>query len=152
MCIRDRFRTAGALASEAYERVQPTLKKAGKQSAKFAAETLDRVHPALDDALDKVTPAVDSAVKKVRPVVDDTLEKVAPTVDAARDRVQNDLLPWLAAALYKAADLAKDEVHEVLPATRKRRSVGKTLGLIALAGAVLAGVVYACLLYTSRCV
>nr|HMQ39501.1 hypothetical protein [Micropruina sp.] len=92
--------------------------------------------------LDRVTPAVDSAVKKVRPVVDETLERVTPTVDLARDRVQNDFLPWLVAALYKAADLVKEEVEEIKPEP-KRRSVGKTIGLIALAGAVLAGVVYA---------
>ena len=138
--VEPTFKGAVAMASDAYERVQPALKEAKKRGAKFAAESLDRVQPALDDALDQVTPVVDAAVQKVRPVVDDTLQKVAPTVDVARDRVQNDFLPWLAAALYKAADLVKEE--EIVP-TPKRRSVGKTIGLIALAGAVLAGVVYA---------
>lgn len=137
--VEPSFKEAGRFANDAFGRVQPTLKKATKQGAKLAAETLDRVHPALDDALDKVTPAIDSAIKKVRPVVDDTLERVAPTVDVARDKVQNDFLPWLGAALYKAADLVKDE----LPEPKKKRSVAKTISLIALAGAVLAGVVYA---------
>ena len=140
--VEPSFKEAGRRAAEAYERVQPTLSEARKRGAKLAAETFDKVHPVLDDALDKVTPAVDSAVKKVRPAVEDTFERVTPTVDLARDKVQNDFLPWLAAALYKAADLVKDEIEEVAPEP-KRRSVGKTIGLIALAGAILAGVVYA---------
>ena len=134
------LRGAGRVALEAYEQqLQPRLKEAKKRGAKLAAETLDRVHPALDGALDKVTPAVDTAINRVRPAVDETLQRVAPSVDLARGRVQNDFLPWLVATLYQAAELVKEE----LPPEPKRRSVGKTLGLLALAGAVLAGVVYA---------
>lgn len=139
--VEPTFKSAGAYAAETYERLEPTLKHARQRSAKFAADTLDKVHPALDDALDKVTPAVDSAVNRVRPVVDETLQRVAPGVDLARELVQNEFLPWLAAALYKAADLVK--VEEIVAPPPKRRSVGKTIGLIALAGAVLAGVAYA---------
>jgi len=131
---------AGRVALEAYEQqLQPRLKEAKKRGAKLAAETLDRVHPALDGALDKVTPAVDTAINRVRPALDETLQRVAPSVDLARGRVQNDFLPWLVATLYQAAELVKEE----LPPEPKRRSVGKTVGLLALAGAVLAGVVFA---------
>lgn len=155
-------RMSAEAAADAYARIKPALHDARVQSARFAADTFDRVHPILDEALDKVTPAVERTVERVAPVVDDALSRITPTVDIARDAVQNDWLPKLAAALNEAAKqpltaevaarlaaataaLAStvESAVEETKATVKKKSFARTFGKILLAFSVLAGVAFA---------
>lgn len=145
-----------SLAADAYERIHPRLHEAKRRGARLAAETFDRIHPALDEALDRVTPAVEGTVGRVQPVVDDAMSRIPPAVDVARDRVQRDLLPRFAAALHDAAELplaleASERlaaatavlVSAAAPPAKPKRGIGRTIAKIALAGAVLAGVMVA---------
>lgn len=144
------------IAAEAYERVHPRLHEAKRRGARLAADTFDRIHPALDEALDRVTPAVEGTMGRVQPVVDDAMARIPPAVDVARDRLQRDLLPRFAAALHEAAQLplaleAGRQLSEATallvaeeePPAKRKRGIGRTLAKIALAGAVLAGVMVA---------
>lgn len=144
------------IATDTYDRLQPHLKDAKRRGARLAADALDRVHPILDEALDRVTPAVEGAVSRVQPLVDDAMRRVTPAVDVARDRVQHDLLPRFSAALHEAAEhpLAKETSKRLTAATaalmgeielptKPKRRFGRTLAQVAVAGAVLAGVVIA---------
>ncbi len=148
------MREGGALADQTYSRIRPALRDAGIRSARFAADTFDRVHPALDDAIDRVYPAVNTTVKRVRPAVDEVLERVPPVVDFAREKVQDDLLPEVADQLRRLA--AQPLAHELKvaaasaalakqldKASGKKKSGWKTFGKIVLAGVVLGGVVIA---------
>lgn len=149
------LREGGELADQTYSRIRPVLKDAGIRGARLAADTFEKVHPVIDDALDRVSPAVDATVKRVRPAVDDVLERIPPTVEHARERVQDDYLPSLAAALRDLAKqpLAKELKVAVASAAlakqlekvsgKKKRSGWRVFGKILLAGAVLGGVVVA---------
>ena len=84
------------------------------------------------------------------------MSRIPPAVDVARDRVQRDLLPRFAAALHDAAELplaleASERlaaatavlVSAAAPPAKPKRGIGRTIAKIALAGAVLAGVMVA---------
>ncbi|MGC3994399.1 MAG: hypothetical protein QM779_09880 [Propionicimonas sp.] len=152
--VEQALRDGGDFADQAYSRVRPVLKDAGIRGARLASETFEKVHPVIDDALDKVSPAVDATVKAVQPAVEDVLHRIPPTVDYAREKVQADYLPHLAAALRELATqpLAKELkvaaasaalAKELDKVSKPKKSGWKTFGKILLAGAVLAGVVAA---------
>jgi len=153
--VEQALREGGDLADQAYAKLRPGLTEARIRSARFAADTFDKVQPAIDDALSRVSPAVDATVKKVRPAVDDVLERIPPTVDYARERVQEDVLPALAAQLrHLAAQPLAKELQAAAAASalaaqlekasgKKKRSGWRTFGRILLAGALLGGVVVA---------
>jgi gas vesicle protein len=148
------LREGGEFAGQTYVRIQPVIKDVKTRGARLAADTFDRVHPVIDDALDKVSPAVNATVKVVKPAVDDVLQRIPPTVDQARERVQADYLPRLAAALrdlareplgkeLKVAAASAALAKELEKASKPKRSGWKTFGLVLLAGAVLGGAVTA---------
>ncbi len=113
--------------------VAPRAQEARKKGAKMAAQAIDAVQPALDDALDRLSPAVDEAYAKL-----------APALDAGRQKVQNEFLPALSELLHEAADeVAKVEIVEVPVPAKKKRSGWKTFGGVLLAGGLLAVVVVA---------
>lgn len=153
--VEQALREGGALADQTYSRLRPALRDAGIRSARFASDTFDRVHPAIDEAIDRVYPAVNTTVKRVRPAVDDVLERVPPAVDFAREKVQDDVLPQVAdqlrhlAALPLAHELKVAAASAALAAQldkasgKKKKSGWKTFGKIVLAGVVLGGVVIA---------
>ncbi|WP_415111525.1 hypothetical protein [Propioniciclava sp.] len=115
------------------EYVTPRAQEAKKKGAKLAAQAMDAVQPALDDALERITPAVDEAYSKL-----------APALDAGRQKVQHEILPALSELLHDAADeIAKVEVAEVPAPAAKKRSGWKTFGGVVLAGGLLAAVVVA---------
>ncbi|PFG17573.1 hypothetical protein ATK74_2146 [Propionicimonas paludicola] len=150
--VEQALREGGDLADQAYAKLRPGLKEAQIRSARFAADTFEKVQPAIDDALSRVSPAVDATVKKVRPAVDDVLERIPPTVDYARERVQEDVLPALAAQLrHLAAQPLAKEIQAAAAASalaaqlekasgKKKRSGWRTFGRVLLAGALLGGV------------
>ncbi|WP_415152512.1 hypothetical protein [Propionicimonas sp.] len=152
--VEQALRDGGEFADQTYSRVRPVLKDAGIRGARLASETFEKVHPALDDALDKVSPAVDATLNVVKPAVEDVLQRIPPSVDYAREKVQADYLPHLAAALRELATqpLAKELkvaaasaalAKELDKVSKPKKSGWKTFGKILLAGAVLAGVVAA---------
>ena len=79
--LKEGIERAQFLLDEARQQAGPILHDAKVRSADFAARRLDDLEPAIKDALDKVTPAV----------------------DAAREKVEDDLLPKLQDALHAAA-------------------------------------------------
>lgn len=120
---------AQSALSQAQEYLTPLAKNAAQRGAKLAASAVDAARPALDDVLDKVNPAVEN-----------TYQRVAPVIDDARGKVQDGLLPWLSDVLHEVAqDVAEIEV----PEPEKKRSVWSTIGLVILAGGLLAGIAYA---------
>lgn len=150
--VEQALREGGEFADQTYAKLRPGLKEAQIRGARLAADTFEKVQPAIDDALSRVSPAVDATVKKVRPAVDDVLERIPPTVEYARERVQEDVLPALAAQLRQLAaqPLAK-EIQAAAAASalaaqlekasgKKKRSGWRTFGRILLAGALLGGV------------
>jgi len=153
--VEQALREGGEFADQTYAKLRPGLREAQIRSARLAADTFEKVQPAIDDALSRVSPAVDATVKKVRPAVDDVLERIPPTVEYARERVQEDVLPALAAQLRQLAaqPLAK-EIQAAAAATalaaqlekasgKKKRSGWRTFRRILLAGALLGGVAVA---------
>ena len=129
-------RAQGAF-SQAQEYLTPLAKDAAQRGAKLAASAVDAARPALDEALDKVSPAVETAY-----------QRVAPVIDEARGKVQHGLLPWISDILHEAAEgAAKVELPAVpehlLPEPEKKRSAWSTIGLVLLAGGLLAGIAYA---------
>lgn len=150
------------IAADAVTRLRPVISDARIRGARLAAETYDRVQPGIDEALDQVTPTVERTMRRVTPAVDEALSRVTPSVDLARTKVQHDLLPRFASALHEAASqpltteiAAKlaaataalvstiETPAEVVLVTKKKRSFGKTLATVVIAGSVLAGVVVA---------
>ncbi len=144
------------VASDAYDRVQPALRDAGIRGARLASEAYTRVQPVIDTALHAVPPVVDHAVGVVRPAVDDVLERIPPLVEVARGKVQDDVMPKVAAVLKDAASqpLAAEAAAQLALATaavskelrksqRRKRNWPGVLGKIVLAGAIFAGVAVA---------
>ncbi len=130
--LKEGIERAQFLLDEARHQAGPILHDAKVRSADFASRTLDDLEPVIKDALDKVTPAV----------------------DAAREKVEDDLLPKLQDALHAAAGHAvvveaskrgtaamaalKGEL-ELPPKKSKWKSFGKFLAITAIvAGAVAA--------------
>ena len=150
-------RVTAKVASDTYSRVKPVLHDAQVRGARFASDAYSRVQPTIDTALHSVPPAVDSAVGVVRPAVDDVLGRIPPLVEDARSLVQDDVLPKMASALKEIAKqpLAAEAAAQLAMATavvskelrkaEKARKPGfwRTFGKIALAGALLGGIVVA---------
>ncbi|QLQ16599.1 MAG: hypothetical protein HZY73_14125 [Micropruina sp.] len=93
---------------------------------------------------------------RLAPVVEDAIQRLAPAIDVARDRVQHDLLPRFSAALHEAAEhpMAQETSRRLTAATaalrgelevpaKPKRGIARKLAQVAVAGAVLAGVVIA---------
>ena len=130
--LKEGIERAQFLLDEARHQAGPILHDAKVRSADFAARRLDDLEPAIKDALDRVSPAV----------------------DAAREKVEDDLLPKLQDALHAAAGHAavveatkrgtaavaalKGEI-EVPQKKSKWKSFGKFVAITAIvAGAVAA--------------
>lgn len=150
-------RVTAKVASDTFSRVKPVLHDAQVRSARLASDAYERVQPTIDTALHSVPPVVGSAVGVVRPAVDDVLGRIPPLVEDARSVVQDDVLPKMASALKEIAKqplaaeaaaqlaLATAVVSKELRKAEKARKPGfwKTFGKIALAGALLGGIVVA---------
>jgi vacuolar-type H+-ATPase subunit H len=94
---------AGPALADARDRAVPVLKDAR-----------DRAVPVLKDARDKAAPYVDSARGAAAPYVDSAVTKAAPLVEIARDRVANDVLPVLTAAVAAVDEATEDVRAEAL--------------------------------------
>lgn len=154
------------LVGQAADFVGPKAHEAKVRGAELASHTREAIQPRIDEAIRFVGPHVDAAKEqaevareRVAPYVDAAKERVTPAVEAAKD-FADDLLPKLAAALHEAAEhpLAKETTRRLSAATaalvgdlepveklvpKKKSGVGKTIAKVAVAAALIAGVVYA---------
>lgn len=131
--LKEGIERAQILLDEARLQAGPLLHDAKVRSADFAARRLDDLEPHIKDALDKVTPAV----------------------DAAREKLEDDLLPKLQEALHHAAAspavaeatkrgtaavaALKGEL-EVKPKKSKMKAFGKFLAISAIVAGTVAAV------------
>jgi vacuolar-type H+-ATPase subunit H len=116
---------AGPALADARDRAVPVLKDARDRAVPVLADARDRAVPVLKDARDKAAPVlkdardkaapyVDSARDAAAPYLDTALGKAAPLVETARDRLTNDVLPALTAAVAAVDDATEDVRAEAL--------------------------------------
>ncbi|MDR1236964.1 MAG: hypothetical protein LBK28_01860 [Propionibacteriaceae bacterium] len=118
------------LAEEAAVKLRPVL----QQGVRVAADTLDRVQPAID----RVGPAVNATVKKVQSGVDE-LRAATPALSAAAQ----DTLAKLADFADHAAEPEPEPI--VLPPVpvKRKKSWKRRLGVLALVAAAIGGIAVA---------
>jgi len=122
----------------AKDRVRPYA-AASSKVVPMASQVRDHLAPAVGTARDKVSPYAEkavergaavaqSAVEKAQPVIDDALSKVGPATEhaaeKARERLNDDLVPKLTAALAALAAAAEPVVEET---TRRGRATKAAL-------------------------
>jgi vacuolar-type H+-ATPase subunit H len=105
---------AGPALADARDRAVPVLKDARDRAVPVLVDARDRAVPVLKDARDKAAPYVDTARGAAAPYVDTALAKAAPLVESARDRLTNDVLPALTAAVAAVDDATEDVRAEAL--------------------------------------
>ena len=163
----------GPLAHDAAERLEPLAQKAADKVAPFAQQAQDFVSPYAQQAADKVGPlaqqvggtvgpyallakqrgaqAAHDVIEKWRPTLEEAMERISPGVEAARDRINEDLLPKLIAALEAAAaapvvveagkrgqaTLAAAKGELTLPEPKPKRRWLKRVLIIAVVGGVV---------------
>ncbi len=133
------------LAEDARDTVTPKLVHLAEETrdtvAPYLADARHRLQPKLEDAAARVQPFVDAGVDRfnadLRPRIEEAIENVnaLPQTQEAKERL-------LAARAALAGELSFPDVAELVE-SKPKRSVGKTILLLVLAGGLLAGVVYA---------
>ncbi|RZU20641.1 hypothetical protein EV645_2878 [Kribbella rubisoli] len=153
----------------AKDRVRPLAESASEKFGPAVGQVRDHLGPAVGTAREKVSPYAEKAVErgahlahqaveKAGPVLDDALAKVGPATEhaaeKARERLNDDLLPKVTAALATLAAAAEPVVEEtarrgkatkaalkgeleVPKKSHKLRNVVLFLGLGALAAAAV---------------
>ncbi|MEV6288039.1 hypothetical protein [Kribbella sp. NPDC051770] len=111
----------------AKDRVRPLAESASHKVGAGAGQVRDHLGPAVGTAREKVSPYAEkavergasiahTAVEKAGPVIDDALAKVGPATEhaaeKARERINDDLLPKVTAALAALAAAAEPVVEE----------------------------------------
>jgi hypothetical protein len=124
--------TVGLLKSKgrvetAKDRVRPLAESASQKVGPVAGQVRDHLAPAVGTAREKVSPYAEKAVErgatiasaavgKAGPVLDEALSKVGPATEhaaeKARERLNDDLLPKVTAALAALAAAAEPVVEE----------------------------------------
>ena len=137
-------------ACDARETLQPTIEK-------LAADVPPRVARLASETLDTLQPYLDESRERLQPRLEDARERLQPLIDESRERLSHDVMPRLTDAYESVAELpqtkeAKKRLRAAraalagdlaLPEPAAKRSLGKTLLQLVLAGGLLAGVVYA---------
>jgi hypothetical protein len=101
---------AGPALADARDRAVPVILDARDRAVPVLKDARDRAVPVLKDARDKAAPYVDTARGVAAPYVDTALTRAAPLVETARDRLAQDVLPVVTAALA-AVDEATEELR-----------------------------------------
>jgi len=111
----------------AKDKVRPLTETASEKLGPAVGQVKDRLAPAVGTAREKVSPYAEKAVHsgahlahqavdKAAPVIDDALAKVGPATEhaaeKARERLNDDLLPKVTAALVTLAAAAEPVVEE----------------------------------------
>lgn len=149
------------LAADARDSLQPRLEHLAAEVqpklARLAADTLDNLNPYLEEARERLQPRLDDARVRVQPLFDEAYARVEPLVDEGRDRLSHDVLPLFSEAYDNVNALpqtkeAKKRLKAAraalageisLPEPAPKRSIGRTLLQLILAGGLLAGIAYA---------
>jgi hypothetical protein len=121
----------------ARDRVRPYTESASQRVAPMAGQVRDHLAPAMGTARERMTPYAEKAVErgavaahlaaeKVSPVIDEALGKVTPVAELAaekaRERLNDDVVPKVAAALAALAAAAEPAVMETTRRTRATRA------------------------------
>jgi hypothetical protein len=111
----------------AKDRVRPYAESASQKVGPMAGQVRDHLAPAMGTAREKVSPYAEkavergaavaqTAVEKAQPVIDDALSKVGPATEhaaeKARERLNDDLVPKVTAALAALAAAAEPVIEE----------------------------------------
>ena len=120
-------------------RIRPLAESASQKVGSGAGQVRDHLGPAVGTAREKMSPyaekavergatAATHAVEKVSPVIDDVLGRVGPATEhaaeKARERLNDDVLPKVTAALAALAAAAEPAVEET---TRRGRATKAAL-------------------------
>src|SRR3954471_23011822 len=121
------LRKSNGRVETAKERVRPLAESASEKLGPAVSQVREHLGPAVGTAREKVSPYAEKAVErgaqlaqvavgKASPVIDDALAKVGPATEQAaekaRERLNDDLLPKLTAALVSLAAVAEPVVEE----------------------------------------
>src|SRR3954451_2107081 len=121
------LRKSNGKVETAKERVRPLAESASEKLGPAVSQVREHLGPAVGTAREKVSPYAEKAVErgaqlaqvavgKASPVIDDALAKVGPATEQAaekaRERLNDDLLPKLTAALISLAAVAEPVVEE----------------------------------------
>ena len=152
---KDRVRP---LAESASEKLGPAVGQVREHLAPAVGTAREKVSPYAEKAVERGAHLASQAVEKAGPVLDDALAKVGPATEhaaeKARERLNDDLLPKVTAALATLAAVAEPVVEEtarrgkatkaalkgeldVPKKSHKLRNVVLFLGLGALAAAAV---------------
>ena len=152
---KDRVRP---LAESASEKLGPAVGQVREHLAPAVGTAREKVSPYAEKAVERGAHLASQAVEKAGPVLDDALAKVGPATEhaaeKARERLNDDLLPKVTAALATLAAAAEPVVEEtarrgkatkaalkgeldVPKKSHKLRNVALFLGLGALAAAAV---------------
>ncbi|MEV0793097.1 hypothetical protein [Kribbella sp. NPDC050459] len=146
------------LAESASEKLGPAVGQVREHLAPAVGTAREKVSPYAEKAVERGAHLASQAVEKAGPVLDDALAKVGPATEhaaeKARERLNDDLLPKVTAALATLAAAAEPVVEEtarrgkatkaalkgeldVPKKSHKLRNVALFLGLGALAAAAV---------------
>lgn len=121
------LRKSKGRVESAKERVRPLAESASEKFGPAVGQVRDHLAPAVGTAREKVSPYAEKAVErgahlahqaveKAGPVLDDALAKVGPATEhaaeKARERLNDDVLPKVTAALATLAAAAEPVVEE----------------------------------------
>lgn len=112
-------------ARDLVTRLRPRAEKAWHDGVQVAAPRVGRLAekagPLVDTAHDKLVPLIDTAHEKFVPMVDAAHVRAGHAVDIAHDKLKDDYLPRLVAALNDAAAKASGEPLEIVAPKKKRK-------------------------------
>lgn len=148
--------TAGDKGAAALDHAAAAVTQAAGALAAYVSSASEKVAPAAKSALANTKDFAEKARDKAEPALDKVSDRLAPGVDAARQKVQDDLIPKLNDLLHEAekhpavkeatkrgsATLAAVKGQLDLPdrtPIKKKKNVGRTLAKVLAAGALLAG-------------
>lgn len=132
--VEDVLARINELVSDAGRTVGPYAQDARKRSAKFAARRVDAWEPHVRGALGRIAPAVDAARDKVN-------DNILPHLQALLDEVAEN--PYVAEGTKRGKAAVQALRGEVQPAPKKKRGFFKTAGVVLLVGSLAAGAVAA---------
>jgi hypothetical protein len=128
--------TAAELGSAALDRIAPAIALAAEAVGPYADEALVKAKAAKAKAAGWAA----ERVEQLEPTLYSALERVTPAVDRAQQALQAEVIPNLVDALHVAAGQPVREPTVVVAV--QRRSVGRTILRLLLAGAVLAATAF----------
>jgi hypothetical protein len=100
---REQLLQASELSSSTAGQVREKVGPAVAQAAQAALAAKDWTQPHVEAARDWAKPHVEHGIEMAAPKVETAVQSLAPKVDTARDKIVDDVLPRITAALAAAA-------------------------------------------------